>query len=160
MKNLSAVSLFVLTFTFTQFDVNGQRRLGPRPRPGQPTQPSVPTPTPAAAEGARQTAEQPATSAQSYKPAIEYQFFMEMRFYENQGGFLVEDLEVVFPPPGLKVATAPGSVFVDPRRRRYAFLCKALREDIKDPQSLAARLDVLSTLTTFCARLESTSFKS
>jgi hypothetical protein len=30
---------------------------------------------------------------------------MELRFYENQGGFLVEDLEVVFPPPGLKKAT-------------------------------------------------------
>jgi hypothetical protein len=25
---------------------------------------------------------------------------MEMRFYENQGGYLVEDLEVVFPPAG------------------------------------------------------------
>jgi len=33
-----------------------------------------------------------------YKPAIEYHSFMDMRFYENQGGFLVERLEVVFPP--------------------------------------------------------------
>jgi hypothetical protein len=30
---------------------------------------------------------------------------MELRFYENQGGFLVEGLEVVFPPPGLRKAT-------------------------------------------------------
>jgi hypothetical protein len=30
---------------------------------------------------------------------------MQLRFYENQGGFLVEDLEVVFPPPGLQKAT-------------------------------------------------------
>ena len=30
---------------------------------------------------------------------------MELRFYENQGGFLVEGLEVVFPPPGLQKAT-------------------------------------------------------
>jgi hypothetical protein len=106
MKKLAvAVCLGVLMFALTQFHVNGQRRLGPRPRPGQPTQPAVSTPTPAPADGPRQPAEQPATSGQSYKPAIEYQYFMEMRFYENQGGFLVEDLEVVFPPPGLKKAT-------------------------------------------------------
>jgi hypothetical protein len=30
---------------------------------------------------------------------------MELRFYENQGGFLVEGLEVVFPPAGSKKAT-------------------------------------------------------
>jgi hypothetical protein len=30
---------------------------------------------------------------------------MQLRFYENQGGFLVEDLEVVFPPPGLQKAS-------------------------------------------------------
>ncbi len=30
---------------------------------------------------------------------------MELRFYENQGGFLVEGLEVVFPPAGLRDAT-------------------------------------------------------
>ncbi|HKR61121.1 MAG TPA: hypothetical protein VJS64_15480, partial [Pyrinomonadaceae bacterium] len=37
-------------------------------------------------------------SAQSYKPAIEYQSLMDMRFYEASGGFLVEDLQLVFPP--------------------------------------------------------------
>jgi hypothetical protein len=36
---------------------------------------------------------------------MEYQYLMELRFYENNGGFLVEGLEVVFPPPGLKKAT-------------------------------------------------------
>lgn len=45
------------------------------------------------------------SSAQTYRPAVEYQSFMQMRFYENQGGFLVEDLEVVFPPPGSRKAT-------------------------------------------------------
>ena len=30
---------------------------------------------------------------------------MELRFYENQGGFLVEDLEIVFPPSGFRNAT-------------------------------------------------------
>jgi hypothetical protein len=43
--------------------------------------------------------------AQSYKPALEYQYLMELRFYEEQGGFLVEGLELVFPPAGLKEAT-------------------------------------------------------
>ena len=43
--------------------------------------------------------------AQQYQPAIEYQSFMELRFYENNGGFLVEGLEVVFPPAGQKKAT-------------------------------------------------------
>lgn len=42
---------------------------------------------------------------QTYKPAIEYQSFMQLRFYEEQGNFLVEDLEVVFPPAGSKKAT-------------------------------------------------------
>jgi hypothetical protein len=44
-------------------------------------------------------------SAQTYRPAVEYQSFMQMRFYENQGNFLVEDLEVVFPPAGSRKAT-------------------------------------------------------
>jgi hypothetical protein len=46
-----------------------------------------------------------APAAQTYPPAIEYQSLMQLRFYENNGGFLVEDLEVVFPPPGQKKAT-------------------------------------------------------
>jgi hypothetical protein len=42
---------------------------------------------------------------QTYKAAIEYQSLMELRFYENSGGFMVEGLEVVFPPPGFRKAT-------------------------------------------------------
>jgi hypothetical protein len=38
-----------------------------------------------------------AAAAQSYKPAIEYQSLMNLRFYEANGGFLVEDLQLVFP---------------------------------------------------------------
>ncbi|HEY5885987.1 MAG TPA: hypothetical protein VIT88_14970 [Pyrinomonadaceae bacterium] len=60
--------------------------------------------------------ESPAFAAvtQQYPPAIEYQSFMQLRFYEERGGFLVEDLEVVFPPAGKKatlvIARANGSV--------------------------------------------------
>ena len=46
-----------------------------------------------------------AVLAQGYKPAIEYQSLMNLRFYEANGGFLVEDLQLVFPPPGLQKAT-------------------------------------------------------
>ena len=35
---------------------------------------------------------------QQYKPAIEYQSLMNLRYYENNGGFLIEDLQIVFPP--------------------------------------------------------------
>lgn len=106
MRKLAcAVCLGVLALAFAQSEVAGQRRVGPRPRQNQPTQPSTPTLTPIPSEGPRRTVEQTASAPQSYKPAIEYQSFMELRFYENQGGFLVEDLEVVFPPPGLQKAT-------------------------------------------------------
>src|SRR5688572_13600631 len=37
--------------------------------------------------------------------AIEYESLMTMRFYEANGGFLVEGLEVVFPPAGNEPAT-------------------------------------------------------
>src|SRR5688572_30961559 len=37
--------------------------------------------------------------------AIEYESLMTMRFYEATGGFLVEGLEVVFPPAGNEPAT-------------------------------------------------------
>ena len=45
------------------------------------------------------------SAAQAYPPAIEYQSLMQLRFYEQTGGFLVEDLEVVFPPAAGKKAT-------------------------------------------------------
>ena len=46
-----------------------------------------------------------AAMAQSNSPAIEYDSLMNLRFYEATGGFLVEGLEVVFPPAGAASAT-------------------------------------------------------
>jgi len=45
------------------------------------------------------------SAAQSNKPAISYESLMDLRFYENDGGFLIENLEVVFPPSGKPSAT-------------------------------------------------------
>ena len=42
-----------------------------------------------------------AAVAQSYKPSIEFQSLMNLRYYEAQGGFLVEDLQLVFPPASI-----------------------------------------------------------
>lgn len=44
-------------------------------------------------------------SGQTNKAAIEYESLMTMRFYEANGGFLVEGLEVVFPSAGAQAAT-------------------------------------------------------
>ena len=98
-KPACAVFMCFLMLAFGQWELAGQRRVGPKP--AQPASPSLTVPTPASPESPRPTTEQQA----SYKPAIEYQYLMELRFYEDQGGFLVEGLEVVFPPPGLKKAT-------------------------------------------------------
>lgn len=46
-----------------------------------------------------------AVFAQNYRPAIEHESLLSMRFYEATGGFLVEGLEVVFPPAGNEPAT-------------------------------------------------------
>ena len=46
-----------------------------------------------------------AVLGQTYPPAIEYESLLTMRFYEATGGFLVEGLEVVFPPSGNEPAT-------------------------------------------------------
>lgn len=43
--------------------------------------------------------------AQNYRPAIEHESLLSMRFYEATGSFLVEGLEVVFPPAGNEPAT-------------------------------------------------------
>lgn len=43
--------------------------------------------------------------AAQQKPAVEYQSLMNLPFYEADGGFLVEHLELVFPPPGARKAT-------------------------------------------------------
>lgn len=61
--------------------------------------------------------------AQAYQPAIEYQSLMNLRYYEAQGGFLIEDLQLVFPPanPGaakVVVADQSGQV-VDSVPLRY-----------------------------------------
>src|SRR2546422_6146462 len=63
------------------------------------------------------------TAGQSYQPAIEYQSLMNMRYYENNGGFLVEDLQLVFPPANIGnakfvVTDAAGGV-VDSLPLRY-----------------------------------------
>jgi hypothetical protein len=102
---VQAVCLAVLTLAFTQSEAVGQpRRVGiPRPRPPVTNQPPA-SATPAPAATPSQPAAQAASSS-TYKPAVEYQSFMELRFYENQGGFLVEGLEVVFPTPGMRKAS-------------------------------------------------------
>lgn len=37
-------------------------------------------------------------TGQNYAPAIEYASLLDLRFYEQTGGFLVENLQLVFPP--------------------------------------------------------------
>lgn len=106
---VQAVCLAAFTLALVQPEAAaqpGRRRVGiPRPSQGQPAQPTATaTPAPAADASPVQAAAVQASGAQ-YRPAIEYQSFMQLRFYENQGGFLVEGLEVVFPPTGLKNAT-------------------------------------------------------
>jgi len=105
-KCVWAIGLSLLITVLSDLQVSAQRRVGiPRVAGlGQPTQPTS-APATGSSESPGQNADQPSPSTQSYRPAIEYQFLMEMRFYENQGGFLVEDLEVVFPPAGSGKAT-------------------------------------------------------
>lgn len=101
------LAAFALAFVQTEASAQpGRRRIGiPRPSSGQPAEPPASaTPAPATSAAPSQAAAQQASGSQ-YRPAIEYQSFMQLRFYENQGGFLVEGLEVVFPPPGLQKAS-------------------------------------------------------
>ncbi len=42
---------------------------------------------------------------QNYKPAIDFHSLMEMTFYEQNGGFMVDNLQIVFIPPGLQKGT-------------------------------------------------------
>jgi hypothetical protein len=42
----------------------------------------------------------PAAVSQSNLPAVEYQSLLNLRYYEADGGFLVDDLQLVFPPQG------------------------------------------------------------
>ena len=81
MRKLAcAVCIGVLTLVFVQWEVAGQRRVGPKPT--QPVPPSSTAPTSVSTESPRKASEQAA-----YKPAIEYQYLMELRFYENQWRF-------------------------------------------------------------------------
>ena len=82
----------------------------PQPRSSPPpvtSPPTAATGTQAPAQGGdnRTSAGQPSAAGQTNKPAIEYESLMTMRFYEANGGFLVEGLEVVFPPSGASSAT-------------------------------------------------------
>ena len=52
------------------------------------------------------------------RAAIEYDSLLNMRFYEETGGFLVEGLEVVFPTAGASPAT-----FVIKAERRSRLEC-------------------------------------
>lgn len=103
MKKLAcAICINVLMIASLQPDAagQGQRRVGPKPKPTQPAPPSSPEPS-----GSTESTGQAAEQAGSYKPSIEYQYLMELRFYENKGGFLVEGLELVFPPSRFRNAT-------------------------------------------------------
>jgi hypothetical protein len=105
MKRTALVICIIVAATLV---AAGQIRRVGIPRPGR-TQPA--TTQPATAQPEATTAPAPASNAsptagqQKYQPAIEFQSFMQLRFYEDQGGFLVEGLEVVFPPAGSRKAT-------------------------------------------------------
>src|SRR5687767_8730179 len=72
------------------------------PRPG----PTKTQPPPAETTATKEAgASVMPASAQAHKTAISYESFMDVRFYEKDGGFLVEDLVAVFPSPGLSSAT-------------------------------------------------------
>jgi hypothetical protein len=45
-----------------------------------------------------------AAHGQTHKPAAEYVSLLNMRFYEADGGFLVDGLQLVFPPQGVRRA--------------------------------------------------------
>lgn len=46
----------------------------------------------------------PAAHGQAQRPAAEYLSLLNMRFYEADGGFLVDGLQLVFPPQGVRRA--------------------------------------------------------
>jgi hypothetical protein len=102
--------IFMLCVAAASASAAGQprrvQRGGVRPGQSEPTPASTPkTTAPDPTAAARPAAGQPSSASQPYPAAIEYQSLMELRFYENQGGFLVEGLEVVFPPTGQHEAT-------------------------------------------------------
>jgi len=107
MKRTAFVVCLLAAATLVAY---GQRRgpriFGPERRQPSTIQPNPPaTPAPPASPAARAEGSAATAPAQAYPPAIEFHSFMQLRFYENQGNFLVEDLEVVFPPAGSRKAT-------------------------------------------------------
>ncbi|HYG80086.1 MAG TPA: hypothetical protein VD861_06845, partial [Pyrinomonadaceae bacterium] len=46
-----------------------------------------------------------AAAGQTHQPAAEYLSLLNMRFYEADGGFLVDGVQLVFPPQGVRRAT-------------------------------------------------------
>ena len=104
-KTIFAVCIFIAA----GLAASGQRR--PKifvPTPTQPAPASTPKSAPGVGEaGKRPAAGDPAEAAPGHanKAAIEYESLMTMRFYEETGGFLVEGLEVVFPPSDASPAT-------------------------------------------------------
>ena len=104
-------ALLVCILAATCVVAAGQRRRPGIFRPDR-TQPPATQPATTQPEPASTPATVPSAGAasgqglaQGYKPAVEYQSLMQLRFYENQGNFLVEDLEVVSPPAGSRKAT-------------------------------------------------------
>lgn len=107
MKRTALVVCIIIAASLV---ASGQRRrpgiFGPGRTPPPVTRPATTQPEPATTPAPAAASNASSGSAQqTYSPAIEYQSFMQLRFYENQGNFLVEDLEVVFPPAGGRKAT-------------------------------------------------------
>src|SRR5688572_4186636 len=103
-KTSSSFFAFVLALLAAGFltEVSAQIRIKlPRPTLTKPTATPKTEPT---ASG-RSIDDGAAATVQANKAAIEYDSLMNMRFYEESGGFLVEGLEVVFPPAGGLAAT-------------------------------------------------------
>ena len=98
---ISAVAFILLGSVFlmegsAQIRIRLPRLSNPNPTAAKQTQP-----TPSERRGDAQTT----ANAQANRAAIEYDSLMNMRFYETTGGFLLEGLEVVFPPAGMSAAT-------------------------------------------------------
>lgn len=140
MQRIFFVVCIVLTTTFVAV---GQRRLPrfPRPAPSQPAPAASPMPAPDPAptpttasttnHGASASSANMAANGAANRTAIEYESLLTMRFYEADGGFLVEHLGVVFPsataaatflitrPSGEIVASVP--LRYEPLERYSAF---------------------------------------
>jgi len=97
----------VIAANFTAFSqVPRPRVFPPRPTPSVPV--ANPTNMPGGSDTAKPVAASDSLNAVQNNPnqaAIEYDSLMNLRFYEESGGFLVDSLVVVFPSAGLGPAT-------------------------------------------------------